>query len=66
MFDPRSPSPMMQAPSFKFAGDDGISLGSAETIRLRAGLTFILTSFLLHVIRPHRGNRVRVSMAFRL
>jgi uncharacterized protein (TIGR02466 family) len=64
MFDPRGPSPMMHAPSLKFGGEDGLSAGSAETIRPRAGLMFIFPSFLLHAVRPYRGNDLRISIAF--
>jgi len=64
MFDPRGPAPMMHAPSLKFGGEDGLSAGSAETIRPRAGLMFIFPSFLLHAVRPYRGNDLRISIAF--
>jgi len=64
MFDPRGPAPMMHAPSLKFAGEDGRSAGSAETIRPRAGLMFIFPSFLLHAVRPYRGTQLRISIAF--
>ena len=64
MFDPRGPTPMMHAPSLKFAGEDGRSAGSAETIRPRAGLMFIFPSFLLHAVRPYRGKDLRISIAF--
>jgi uncharacterized protein (TIGR02466 family) len=64
MFDPRGPAPMMHAPSLKFAGEDGRSAGSAETIRPRAGMMFIFPSFLLHAVRPYRGNDLRISVAF--
>jgi uncharacterized protein (TIGR02466 family) len=66
MFDPRGPAPMMHAPSLKFGGEDGVSAGSAETIRPRAGLMFIFPSFLLHAVRPYRGNALRISIAFNL
>ncbi|WP_298261900.1 TIGR02466 family protein [Bradyrhizobium sp.] len=64
MFDPRGPTPMMHAPSLRFAGEDGRSAGSAETIRPRAGLMFIFPSFLLHAVRPYRGRDLRISVAF--
>jgi hypothetical protein len=55
---------MMHAPSLKFAGEDGRSAGSAETIRPRAGLMFIFPSFLLHAVRPYLGTQLRISIAF--
>jgi uncharacterized protein (TIGR02466 family) len=64
MFDPREPAPMMHAPSLKFGGEDGVSAGSAETIRPRAGLMFLFPAFLLHAVRPYRGAGLRISIAF--
>jgi uncharacterized protein (TIGR02466 family) len=64
MFDPRGPAPMMHAPALKFAGEDGRSAGSAETIRPRDGLMFIFPSFLLHAVRPYLGTQLRISVAF--
>jgi uncharacterized protein (TIGR02466 family) len=64
MFDPRGPAPMMHAPALKFGGEDGLSAGSAETIRPRAGLMFLFPSFLLHAVRPYRGTGLRISIAF--
>ena len=64
MFDPRGPAPMMHAPTLKFAGEDGLSVGSAETILPRPGLMFIFPSFLLHSVRPYHGKSRRISIAF--
>ena len=66
LFDPRGPAPMMHAPQLKFAGDDGLSAGSAQTIRPRAGLMVLFPSFLLHAVRPYLGDRLRISIAFNL
>ena len=66
MLDPRGPAPMMHAPSLKFAGEDGQSAGSAETILPRPGLLFLFPSFLLHSVRPYRGTGMRISIAFNL
>ena len=66
MFDPRGPAPMMHAPALKFGGEDGLSAGSAETIRPRPGLMFLFPSFLLHAVRPYRGSGLRISVAFNL
>ena len=63
MMDPRGPAPMMHAPMLKFAGESGLSAGSAETIRPRPGLLFIFPSFVLHAVRPYRGNSLRISIA---
>jgi uncharacterized protein (TIGR02466 family) len=66
MFDPRGPAPMMHAPALKFAGDDGQSAGSAQTIRPKPGLMVLFPSFLLHAVRPYRGQGLRISIAFNL
>jgi uncharacterized protein (TIGR02466 family) len=63
MMDPRGPAPMMHAPMLKFAGESGLSAGSAETIKPRPGLLFIFPSFLLHAVRPYRGDSLRISIA---
>ena len=64
MLDPRGPGPGMYAPALKFAGEDGASAGSGETIRPRPGLLFLFPSWLFHQVRPYRGDRLRISMAF--
>jgi uncharacterized protein (TIGR02466 family) len=64
MLDPRGPGPGMYAPGLKFAGEDGTSVGSGETIRPRPGLLFIFPSWLCHQVRPYRGTGLRISVAF--
>ena len=64
MLDPRGPGPGMYAPTLKFAGEDGASVGSAETIRPLPGLLFIFPSWLYHQVRPYRGSALRISIAF--
>jgi uncharacterized protein (TIGR02466 family) len=66
MLDPRGPGPAMYAPSLKFAGEDGQSVGSAETIRPRPGLMILFPSWLYHQVRPYRGTALRISIAFNL
>lgn len=66
MIDPRGPAPAMYAPTLRFAGDDGQSAGSAETIQPRPGLLFLFPSWLMHQVRPYRGTGLRVSLAFNL
>ena len=63
LMDPRGAAPMMHAPMLKFAGEGGQSAGSAETILPRPGLLFIFPSFLLHAVRPYRGDSLRISIA---
>ena len=66
MLDPRGPGPGMYAPALKFAGEDGNAVGSAETIRPRAGLMLLFPSWLYHQVRPYRGTGLRISIAFNL
>ncbi|WP_284946631.1 2OG-Fe(II) oxygenase family protein [Acidisoma cladoniae] len=66
MIDPRGPGPGMYAPGLKFAGEDGASVGSGETIRPKPGLLFIFPSWLFHQVRPYRGTGLRISIAFNL
>jgi uncharacterized protein (TIGR02466 family) len=66
MLDPRGPGPGMYAPGLKFAGEDGNSVGSAETIRPRPGLLMLFPSWLYHQVRPYRGTGLRISIAFNL
>lgn len=66
MLDPRGPGPGMYAPHLKFAGEDGTSVGSAETIRPRPGLMVLFPSWLFHQVRPYRGTGLRISIAFNL
>ena len=66
MLDPRGPAPAMYAPSLKFAGDDGASVGGAEIIRPKPGLLFLFPSWLMHQVRPYRGTGIRISIAFNL
>ncbi len=66
MLDPRGPAPSMYAPTLSFAGADGQSAGSAETIPPRPGLMVLFPSWLLHQVRPYRGTALRISIAFNL
>ena len=66
MLDPRGPGPGMYAPGLRFAGEDGASVGAGETIRPRPGLLFLFPSWLFHQVRPYRGDRLRISIAFNL
>ncbi len=66
MIDPRGAAPAMYAPTLRFAGEDGQSAGSAETIQPRPGLLFLFPSWLMHQVRPYRGASLRISVAFNL
>ncbi len=66
MMDPRGAAPAMYAPTLRFAGEDGLSAGSGETIRPKAGLLILFPSWLYHQVRPYRGADLRISIAFNL
>jgi uncharacterized protein (TIGR02466 family) len=66
MLDPRGAGPGMYAPTLKFMGDDGQSVGAAGTVRPRPGLLFLFPSWLFHQVRPYRGDGLRISIAFNL
>ncbi len=66
MLDPRGPAPGMYAPALRFAGEDGASAGAGETIRPKPGLLILFPSWLFHQVRPYRGDRLRISIAFNL
>jgi uncharacterized protein (TIGR02466 family) len=66
MLDPRGSGPGMHAPSLKFMGEDGQSVGAPETIRPRPDLVFRFPLWLFHQVRPYRGNALRISIAFNL
>ncbi len=66
MLDPRGAAPGKYAPTLKFAGEDGQSVGAAETIRPQPGLLFLFPSWLFHQFRTHRGDRLHISIAFNL
>ena len=64
--DPRGPGPAMYAPSLAFATPGGLSVGVNETIQPKAGRLVMFPSFVLHQVRPYRGEAERVSIALNL
>ena len=56
--------PGMYVPALQFVGEDGGSVGAAETIRRRPGLALMFLSSLLRQVRPYRGSTLRISIAF--
>ena len=63
--DPRGPGPAMYAPHLAF-GAAGLSVGANETVRPKAGRLVMFPAWLLHQVRPYRGNAQRISIAFNL
>jgi uncharacterized protein (TIGR02466 family) len=66
MLDPRGGTPSMFAPTLAFAGEGGLSAGATESIRPKPGLMVLFPSWLFHQVRPYRGTRERISVAFNL
>jgi uncharacterized protein (TIGR02466 family) len=60
MQDPRG----MYAPLLGFAVPGGQSAGASELIRPHAGQLVLFPSWLPHAVRPYRGDRERISVAF--
>jgi uncharacterized protein (TIGR02466 family) len=63
--DPRGPGPAMYAPQLAF-GAAGLSVGANETVRPQAGRLVMFPAWLLHQVRPYKGNAERISIAFNL
>ena len=64
--DPRGVAPAMYAPMLTFAGPGGASLGASYTLHPRSGMIVLFPSWLQHQVRPYRGQRMRISIAFNL
>ncbi len=66
LLDPRGAAPSMYAPFLAFAGDGGRAVGATESIRPKPGLMVLFPAWLFHQVRPYRGTRERISIAFNL
>jgi len=66
MQDPRGVAPAMYAPHLAFAVPGGQSVGASELIRPRSGMLVLFPAWLSHAVRPYRGQRERISVAFNL
>jgi len=62
--DPRGVAPAMYAPHLGFAVPGGQSAGASELIFPKTGQLILFPSWLQHAVRPYRGERVRISVAF--
>ena len=63
--DPRGPGPAMYAPQLAY-GSAGLSVGANETVRPKAGRLVMFPAWLLHQVRPYKGQVQRISIAFNL
>ena len=64
--DPRGVGPAMYAPRLAFNFPGGLAVGASETLSPRAGMMIMFPSWLSHAVRPYRGSRQRISVAFNL
>jgi uncharacterized protein (TIGR02466 family) len=54
----------MYAPQLAFAVPGGQSAGASELIYPKSGQFVLFPSWLQHAVRPYRGERTRISVAF--
>ena len=66
MQDPRGVAPAMYAPSLAFRVPGGLSVGASELTSPTAGHLLLFPAWLSHGVRPYRGTKQRVSVAFNL
>ena len=64
--DPRGPGPARYAPHLAFAMPGGRSVGANEVVHPQSGRLVMFPAWLLHQVRPYRGNAERISIAFNL
>jgi len=64
--DPRGPMAAIYAPHLAVAMPGGLKAGANEPVIPKAGRLVMFPSWLLHQVRPYRGNAERISVAFNL
>jgi uncharacterized protein (TIGR02466 family) len=64
--DPRGALPAMNAPHLGFAMPGGLSGGDREKVWPRSGQLVLFPAWMMHQVRPYRGNAERISVAFNL
>src|SRR3984893_16980466 len=64
--DPRGPMAAIYAPHLAVAMPGGLKAGANEPVIPKAGRLVMFPSWLLHQVRPYRGNAERISIAFNL
>jgi uncharacterized protein (TIGR02466 family) len=62
--DPRGPVPVMNAPHLRMSG--GPSAGATERVPPQSGRMVLFPAWMMHQVRPYRGNAERISVAFNL
>lgn len=66
ILDPRGVAPLMYAPHLKIAINSCLTAGLSEYLKPRTGQMFMFPAWLFHGVRPYRGTRTRLSIAFNL
>jgi hypothetical protein len=56
----------MYAPTLAFNCPGGLSVGANEVVVPRPGLMVLFPAWVLHQVRPYKGNAERISIAFNL
>jgi uncharacterized protein (TIGR02466 family) len=56
--------PLMNAPHLRISGS--LSAGATERVMPKAGKMVIFPAWMMHGVRPYRGNAQRISIAFNL
>ena len=64
--DPRAPGVAMYAPQLAFNMPGGLSVGANEVVRPQVGRMVLFPAWILHQVRPYKGNAERISIAFNL
>lgn len=64
--DPRGILPAFYAPRLRMAIKDCLSAGGQDFFTPRTGTMVMFPAWLRHAVRPYRGDRQRISVAFNL
>jgi uncharacterized protein (TIGR02466 family) len=66
LVDPRYPLVQQAAPDLLILGSGGAPMRAEQPIRPRAGMVVLFPSWLMHFVRPYRGEGTRISVALNL
>ncbi len=66
ILDPRGVAPIMYAPHLKIAINSCLTAGLSEWVQPKTGQILLFPAWLFHGVRPYRGRRTRLSIAFNL
>ncbi len=64
--DPRGVLPAFYAPQLRYAIPGCLSAGGSDFLNPRTGQMILFPAWLEHAVRPYRGTRPRISVAFNL